>query len=222
MITLINDDNTFCKLPDQIIDLVYADMIYENFDPWWIARYHQILRKGGIFIAQTDYHSVAEVKILLDGLGANFVNWLVWKNEWGNFRKDRFRQCHDDILIYSRGKEYTWHPEKAMIPKVTANAKGLNPSGRLTKLAGSVITDICLTTVSKERIKLRGKNIQWQKPYALLHRVISPFVDPGYTILDPFMGTGTSGLVAINLDCNYIGIERDSWVFELAKKRLEG
>lgn len=204
-------------------DLILADYIYENLDFSWAGRYWNFLKPGGVFVALTDYHSSAEFKVYMQSLeNANFVNWLVWKNEFGNFRKDRFRQCHDDIIIFSKGTKFRFDPEKVQVPKVTAKAKKLNPSGRETKIATSVITDITLTTISKERIKNdEEKNIKWQKPKELLRRIASPFLKKRDLVIDPFMGSGTMGEVCFEEKWHYIGIEYDNKTFNLAKERLE-
>lgn len=221
MPTLINADNMNVATWGGYVDLIYADMVYEDLNFAWIDKWYRFLKDTGIFIIQTDYHSVAEAKVYCDSLPNFFlINWLVWKNEFGNFKKDRFRQCHDDILIFARGKNYKWYPDRIQIPKATAKSKGLNPSGRQTKIATSVITDICLTTVSKERVKLNGKCVRWQKPLALMDRLLSPFTDEGDLILDPFMGTGTAGEWCIRHGRNFIGIEKDPEIFALAKERL--
>lgn len=206
-------------------DVIYADFIYEDLDFTWVFHFWNMLKPNGVMIQQTDYHSVAEIKVFTQRMrNAKFINWLTWKNEFGNFRKDRFRQCHDDILIFCNGDNWVWHPEKIQVPKVTANAKGLNKSGRETKLATSVITDICLTTIAKERVKKDdGHNIRWQKPQALFSRVLEPFLDDEHKdILDPFMGSGALGKWANNNGYNYTGIEYDEEVFRYAKKNIYG
>jgi modification methylase len=169
-----------------------------------------------------DHHSDAEFDVYMKQVvGATLLNKLVWKNEWGNFSKKKFRQCHDTILIYCKGDEYKWYPERVQVPKVTAGMKGLNPSGRQTKLATSWIDDICLTTTSSERIKMKdGKLAKWQKPERLLNRVIRPFVDVGDKMCDPFAGVGTSGVVAKQLGLNYVGIENNPEIYELAVERI--
>lgn len=203
-------------------DLIFCDPVYESLALGWIDKYWNFLKPSGIFCVITDYHSSAEIKIRLSEMkNANFLNWLIWKNEFGNFRKDRFRQAHDDILIFSKGKDYKFYPERVQVPKVTANAKGLNPSGRTTKLATSVITDICLTTVSNERVKKDdGHCLRWQKPQALYARVLSPYCCESDLILDPFMGSGSLGCWCIRNFRDYVGIENDPEVFELAKKNI--
>ena len=98
----------------------------------------------------------------------------------------------------------------------------MNPSGRETKTATAFISDICLTTTSKERIKQEdGHLIRWQKPVALIQRLLDPFTNKSDTVLDLFMGSGTVGEWCILNDRDYIGIENDPIVFGLAEKRLK-
>ena len=147
----------------------------------------------------------------------NFINHLVWKNEWGNYPKDRFHQCFDDILVYSKGKHYKFYPERIQVPKVTAKSKGLNPSQRDTKPATAWIDDITLTTIAKERVKKKdGHLIRWQKPQRLYDRIILPFSDKFDNILDPFMGSGSLALWSRINERNYVGMEIDSEVYNLA------
>src|SRR5437764_826801 len=60
-----------------------------------------------------------------------------------------------------------------------------------------------------------------QKPEALLHRVILAATQPGDLVLDPFFGTGTTGVVAKRLGRRYIGLERDKAYVSVAEKRLK-
>lgn len=59
-----------------------------------------------------------------------------------------------------------------------------------------------------------------QKPLPLLKRWINQFTDPGETILDPLMGSGSTGVAALQLQRHFHGIERDSRSFALAKRRI--
>jgi DNA modification methylase len=223
MIELYNKDNMAMEFNEEDAHLIFADYIYENLNFQWAEKYWKYLREGGIFIGMTDYHSAAEFKVFMSSLpNAYLVNWLVWKNEFGNFRKDRFRQCHDDIIIFSKGKDFKFYPERVQVEKATANSKGLNPSGRTTKLATSVIMDICLTTVANERVKKEdGHLVRWQKPQKLYDRIILPFTDERDLIIDPFAGTGSLGKWAKRNNRSYFGIENDKEVYKLALKNIQ-
>jgi len=222
MINIYNIDNMLFET-DKRFDVIYADMIYDNMSFSWVDKFWKYLKPNGVFIIQTDIASSAEIKVYTQTMpNAKFFNWLIWKNEFGNFKKDRFRQCHDDIIMFCNGENWNWHPEKIQVPKVTASAKGLNKSGRETKMATSVITDICLTTIAKERVKKDDNhNVRWQKPMALYSRILEPFLDEEHNeILDPFMGSGSLGLWSKNNGYNYTGIEYDAEVFKLARKNI--
>ena len=60
-----------------------------------------------------------------------------------------------------------------------------------------------------------------QKPEALLYRVILSSTNVGDTILDPFLGSGTTAVMAKKLQRNFIGFEKDKEYIKLAKKRLK-
>lgn len=60
-----------------------------------------------------------------------------------------------------------------------------------------------------------------QKPIALMRELVGLFTTAGQTILDPFMGSGTTGVAAIQLGRAFIGIEREPKYFDVACKRLE-
>lgn len=61
-----------------------------------------------------------------------------------------------------------------------------------------------------------------QKPQALMEALVADMTDPGETILDPFAGSGTTGVAAIRLGRNFIGWEKDPKYHAIATKRLEG
>lgn len=59
-----------------------------------------------------------------------------------------------------------------------------------------------------------------QKPVGLCEYLISKFSKQGETILDPFMGSGTSGIAALNMGRDFIGIELDSDYYAIAERRI--
>ena len=209
--------------------VIYADCIYEEKGflrekPNWIDLCYDLLDDSGVMYVQTDYHTSHWYRLYLEyRFGEkNFLSHLVWKNEWGNYKKDRFRQCYDDIIMYRKGKKHKFYPDRIQVPKATAKAGGLNPSGRTTKPATAWIDDIVLTTTSKERIKSSdGHLIRWQKPLSLINRLLLPVSDENDLIIDPFMGSNTTGVWCAMNSREFIGIENDLEVYELACDRLE-
>lgn len=208
-------------------DLIYADMIYEDENLDWITPAWELLKENGIFIVQTDFHTdylvkykfLQTMKYYLER--PVFVSDPVVYGEWGNYPKDRFARCYDNILIFAKGKDWYFNPEVIQVPKKTLT-KGLNPSGRTTKTATCWIDDCVLTTTSKERVKKEdGHLLRWQKPLKLFDRILLPFLKPGDSIFDPFAGSGTVVVWSLLRGFDYIGSECDSEVFALADQRIK-
>lgn len=60
-----------------------------------------------------------------------------------------------------------------------------------------------------------------EKPRRLMSEIVADFTNPGQTILDPFMGSGTTGVAAVMAGRKFIGIEQNAAYFDLACKRLD-
>jgi DNA modification methylase len=60
-----------------------------------------------------------------------------------------------------------------------------------------------------------------EKPLPLLSKWTQQFTDKGETILDPFMGSGTTGVAAVQMGRKFIGIEREPKYFDIACRRIE-
>ena len=73
----------------------------------------------------------------------------------------------------------------------------------------------------KERLKKNGKKIHsTQKPEALLHRILLANTNKGDTVFDPFLGTGTTAVVAKKLGRIYCGIEKEKKYFKTSENRI--
>jgi len=84
---------------------------------------------------------------------------------------------------------------------------------------GKCIHDYIETTLTPRNEKKLGIH-PTQKPLALMEHFVSILSNYGDTVLDPFMGTGTSGVVSRKLHRNFIGIEAHTPYFEIAEKRI--
>jgi site-specific DNA-methyltransferase (adenine-specific) len=69
------------------------------------------------------------------------------------------------------------------------------------------------------REKVHGRH-PTQKPLALLERVLASSATPGDLVLDPFSGSGTTGVAAVQTGCRFLGLERDPAYVDLAARRM--
>lgn len=220
---ILHNKTNLVSLPYRDVDLIYADCIYESLDFLWVKHYWDMLKENGVMIVQTDYHSVAQLKLYMDELpNSNFVNWVIYVQRWGGVPKKGFPQKHDDILIYSKGKNFHWDASEIQIPKATAGT-AFDKKGTGKKTPDSVFEDLGnFSTMSNERIKNSdGHNIRWQKPMKLMNRLLTPFLKENDLVVDPFMGSGTTGEWCVTNNMNFIGIEIDNEVYNIAVKRIE-
>lgn len=78
------------------------------------------------------------------------------------------------------------------------------------------------TSTGRERIKINGEKAHsTQKPESLLYRILLASSNPGDIVLDPFFGSGTTGAVAKKLQRNWIGIEQNPTYIQVASERIE-
>jgi modification methylase len=184
---------------------------YDRFSEAWLSAARRILKPDGTLWVIGSYHNIFRVGARLQDLGYWILNDVVWRktNPMPNFRGRRFTNAHETMIWCARDREgrYRFNYE-AM--------KSLNDD---LQMRSDWLLPICN---GGERLKDGdGKKAHpTQKPEALLHRVILASTQPGDLVLDPFFGTGTTGVVAKRLGRNYIGIERDAGYIATAEKRL--
>ncbi|PPR44500.1 MAG: Modification methylase DpnIIB [Alphaproteobacteria bacterium MarineAlpha5_Bin8] len=185
---------------------------YDKFCLAWLKECKRILKDGGAFWVIGSYHNILRLGTSIQNLGFWILNDIIWHktNPMPNFRGTRFTNAHETLLwcTSSRKAKYTFNYQ---------NLKELNEG---KQMRSDWHIPICS---GKER--LRKSNNQrshpTQKPQALLYRILVSSTNKGDTILDPFLGSGTTAVMAKKLQRNFIGIEKDKEYIVLAKKRLK-
>ena len=232
------------KIPDKSIDLVFADppynlqlrdtlyrpdqttveavtndwdkfdtyQVYDEFCLVWLKECKRVLKDGGALWVIGSYHNILRLGTSIQNLGFWILNDIIWHktNPMPNFRGTRFTNAHETLLwcTTSRKAKYTFNYQ---------NLKELNEG---KQMRSDWHIPIC---AGKER--LREDNNQrshpTQKPEALLYRIMVSSTNKGDTVLDPFLGSGTTAVMAKKLQRNFIGFEQDPDYIKLAKKRLK-
>ena len=186
---------------------------YDEFTKNWLKACKRILKPTGTIWVIGSYHNIFRVGKIMQDLGYWTLNDVIWikTNPMPNFRGVRFTNAHETLIWAStgRGARYTFH-HHAM--KELNEEKQMRSDWWLIPLA-----------TGRERIKNEQgeKGHSTQKPQSLLYRVILCSSNPGDIVLDPFLGSGTTGAVAKLLHRNWIGIERDKKYSRLAQKRID-
>ena len=210
--TLYRPDQTTVEAVTQDWDKFNTYKEYDNFTEQWLKESKRILKKGGALWVIGSYHNILRVGTSIQNHGFWILNDIIWHktNPMPNFRGTRFTNAHETLLwcTTSREAKYTFNYQ---------NLKELNDG---KQMRSDWYIPICS---GKER--LRENNNQrshpTQKPEALMYRIILSSTNKGDIILDPFLGSGTTAVVAKRLQRNFIGIEQDKEYISLAKKRLK-
>lgn len=185
---------------------------YDAFTQRWLTACRRLLKRSGTLWVIGTYHNIYRVGAALQDLGfwlLNEINWIK-ANPMPNFKGMRFTNAHETLIWAQkeRGARYTFN-HQAM--------RALNED---LQMRSDWYLPICS---GKERLRENGaKAHATQKPEALLYRVLTASTNPGDVVLDPFFGTGTTGVVAKRLRRRWIGLERDPRYVALAQERLAG
>ena len=183
---------------------------YDNFTTSWLTEVKRVLKKDGTLWVIGSYHNIYRVGTYMQNLGFWILNDIIWNktNPMPNFKGNRFTNAHETILWAAQNKN----------SKYNFNYQAMKTMNDDIQMRSDWHIPICS---GKERIKINGKTLHpTQKPEALLHRIILSSTKNSDTILDPFLGTGTTGVVAKRLNRNFIGIEQNTTYLQFAKKRI--
>ncbi len=231
-IKLINGDalEILKQLDSKSIDLIFADPPYnlsgenhltcrsgkmvrcykgewdkiENvheFNKKWIEECIRILKDEGTIWISGTLHNHPSIGMILKELNLWIINYIIWfkPNAPPLIQKNRFVPSTELIWVASKSKKYFFNYELA---KKISNGKQMRN----------------LWEIPAERHKTSHPT---EKPEKLLERIILIGSNEGDTVLDPFMGSGTTGVVAKLYNRNFIGIEVNRAYFEIASKKIQ-
>ena len=186
---------------------------YDAFTRAWLSACKRVLKSTGSIWVIGSYHNIFRVGTIMQDLGFWILNDVIWvkTNPMPNFRGVRFTNAHETLIWAStgQGQRYTFNHQ---------GMKGLNEGKQMR-------SDWWLLSLATRSERVRDENGEkghsTQKPEALLYRVILSSTNPGDLVLDPFLGSGTTGAVAKRLHRNWIGIEREEKYVRLAQNRID-
>lgn len=195
---------------------------------------YRIIKTGGVVVwnvndkIKNGSKSLTSFKqcILFEEIGFNVNDVMIWKktNPMPQVKQPRYNQCFEYMFVFSKGTPKTFNP--IMIP---------------CKCAGQSYNSTCKDiTKDKQRThktfninKTKVDNNIWEFavaqnktshsavfPLELPFRHIKTWTNEGDTVIDPFMGSGTTGIACDKLNRDFIGIEINKEYYDLAKERI--
>jgi site-specific DNA-methyltransferase (adenine-specific) len=244
--TILGDTLDVLKfLPAQFVDLIFVDPPYnlskkyngnqflkkrdEDYLAWldlWFRDLHRIIKANGSVYVCCDWQTSPLIYLV----GKRYFiprNRITWEREKGRGAKANWKNCSEDIWFFTASEDYTFNIERVKIQrKVIAPyvdherkpkdwLKGPNGNYRITH-PSNFWNDLTIPFWSMPE----NTNHPTQKPEKLLAKIILASSNPGDIVLDPFLGSGTTSVVARKLDRAYLGIEAEEEYCLLTEKRL--
>jgi site-specific DNA-methyltransferase (adenine-specific) len=172
-----------------------------EFNRKWVVECVRVLKDDGTIWISGTLHNHPSIGVILKELDLWLINDIIWfkPNAPPLIQKNRLVPSTELIWVASKSKRYYFDYEMA---------KRLNN--------GKQMRNLWIIPVQRHKT-----SHPTEKPEKLLERIILVGSKEGDTVLDPFMGSGTTGVVAKRLNRNFIGIEKDDFYFEVAENRIE-
>jgi site-specific DNA-methyltransferase (adenine-specific) len=204
--------------------------------------YKQLKKTGSIYICMSWEHS-GKIQELLEEAGFHVINRITWKRDKGRGAKRNWKSMMEDVWFAVKDeKSYTFNIDDIMVEKeVIAPYKDANGNpkdwfikdGKKIRYThpGNLWDDLCVPYWSMKEVKSYAKTKKTpnneltkhntQKPKELVKRCILASTNEGDTIVDYFVGSGTTAVAAKELKRNYIVFDVNKICIQMLEKRLE-
>jgi DNA modification methylase len=198
----ISKDNNFTTMKKPRAGVDFGNWDRGEFDLYsWIPEYAKILDRNGSMVIFCSYRYISYIIDALESDDAGMVvkDVLVWQKSNPMPRNIQRRYVQDmEFAVWAVKKNAKWvfnKPDDKPYLRALFNTSLVSGSERLGHPT--------------------------QKSLRLMEDIISIHTNPNDVILDPFMGSGSTGEAAIRLGRKFIGIEFETKYYEMARKRLE-
>lgn len=176
------------------------------FNRRWLEACQRLLKPDGTIWVSGTSHVIYSVGFAMQQLGFKLLNEIVWEkpNPPPNLSCRYFTHSTESVLWASRGPKSKHHFAYARMRELNG---------------GKQMKSVWTMTAPGKAEKAHGKH-PTQKPLALLERILEAACPPGGLVLDPFNGSGTTGVAAARAGHPYVGIDQQTDYLDLTRKRL--
>lgn len=234
-------------LPEKFVDLLFIDPPYnldkdfsitqnnknyfkalkpDEYKDWferWFVRLLKILKPNASVYICSDWRST----YLIQDVAQKYLivqNRITWEREKGRGAKSNWKNCSEDILFCTVSNDFVFNADRVKLKRrviapyrdENGNPKDWKDGFRLT-YPSNLWTDISVPFWSMPE----NTDHPTQKPEKLLAKIILASSNEGDFIFDPFLGSGTTAVVAKKLNRKFSGVEIDEYYCCLAEKRLK-
>jgi len=237
VIQLINGDclQEMQNIPDKSVNVILADLPYaQTKNSWDIMipieslwkEYKRIITDNGIIILFGQ--GIFSAKLIMSNPRMYKYN-IIWEKTTPtghlNAKKMPLRSHEDILIFYNKLPTYnpqktTGHERKVSTAAHKRNCKETENYGKhgLTSYDSTerYPKSVWKFATDKQKSALHST----QKPIKLIEEIIKTYSNEGDMVLDNTMGSGTTGEACVNLNRNFIGIELDSTIFNIASNRI--
>lgn len=233
-------------LPSSFVDLMFVDPPYnmnkvfgsqsfkkmgnQTYEEWlesWIVETKRVLKPTASLYVCGDWVSSSPLFNVLSK-HFNVLNRITWEREKGRGSKTNWKNSSEDIWFASRSKDYYFDVDAVKIKKQNRTGyrdKEGKPKDWFVSEEGSfrlthpsnTWTDLTVPFWSMSE----NTEHPTQKPEKLVAKAILASSKEGDVVFDPFLGSGTTSVVAKKLGRRYVGIEVDTYYACVAQKRLD-
>lgn len=223
------------KIPDASVDLILADLPYEttahfwdlkiSFEPLW-KEYWRVAKPNTPIVLTA---SQPFTTILITSQIKYFRYTWVWDKVnriTGSLTANkRPMKRHEDVVVFFR-KQSIYNKQFIMKPRIVGGRKDQHgshvnhgPKRLNTEYEKPTKNDVEHNPESILQFKgfIHPSLHKTQKPVELMEYMIRTYTNPGMTVLDNCMGSGTTGVACVNTNRRFIGIEQDPTYFAIAK-----
>lgn len=179
----------------------------DEFNRRWLTACKDKLKDNGTIWISGTHHNIFSVADQLSELGFKILNVVTWnKTDPPDNISHRVFKHSAEYIIWAKKSKWAQHRYNYEL------MRQLND--------GKQMTDVWRMPAVAKWEKSCGKH-PTQKPLSLLSRIIMASTKEGDWVLDPFNGSGTTGVAASLLGRKYLGVDMDLGYLELASKRRE-
>jgi site-specific DNA-methyltransferase (adenine-specific) len=187
---------------------------YLDFTAQWLDACVTALKPSGAFWVNIPDDTAAEIVVHLKQRGLHMVNWCIWHYRFGQNRLGAFinSKVHALYFVKEPKEERTWNADPILEPSDRATTY-FDPRTHNKKEGTNGLRVPMDVWYGKFWGRIQGNNKERrhahdnQIPEVYLERVIRACSNEGDLVLDPFLGSGTTGLIARELGRRSIGVE---------------